>query len=97
MIWNYGDADMERACELIDETNWDTVFKGSDVDCCALSWWKKIMEIMESCIPKQVITRMRNVPWLSQHLIRKIRKKNSLYFVLLGSHVVLKSGKNTRN
>ena len=26
MIWNYWDADMERACELIDETNWDTVF-----------------------------------------------------------------------
>ena len=37
------------------------------------------MEIMESCIPKQVITRIRNVPWLSQYLIRRIRNKNSVF------------------
>ena len=74
---------------LIDETNWDTVFKGSDVDCCALSWWKK----MESCIPKQVITRMRNVPWLSQHLIRKIRKKNSVFRAVRKSCCPQKWGK----
>ena len=50
------------------------------------------MESMESCIPKQVITRMRNVPWLSQHLICKLRKKNSI-FCATRKCVVLKSGK----
>ena len=64
---------------MIEETDWDHLLRESDVDCSAINWHKKFMEIMSVCIPQQTLKRRRNVPWLTKNITRHIRKQNAAF------------------
>ena len=50
-IWSYAYADWEKACELIDNTNWDSLCS----DDIRSNWQQQFMSIIEECIPKGVL------------------------------------------
>ena len=74
----YTYADWEKACELIDNTNWDSLCS----DDINLSWsnrQQQFMGIIEECVPKGVLPPCKNLPWLNKNLICAMRKRNQLY------------------
>ena len=72
---------------MIEETDCDHLLHENDVDCSAINWHKKFMEIMSVCIPQQTLKRRRNVPWLTKNITRHIRKRNAAF------QAAIKSGK----
>lgn len=77
-IWLYSKADLTGAATLITDTDWDALIS----DCVDTSWanWKlKFLEIMSETIPMKTISARHNIPWLNLAILKKIRKRNSLY------------------
>ena len=77
-IWRYAYADWEKACELIDNTNWDSLYS-DDINLSWSNWQQQFMSIIEECIPKGVLPPRKNLPWLNKNLICAMRKRNQLY------------------
>ena len=75
IIWRYKNADFGRACQLINETDWDSLLPSDDIDLATTNWPK----IMQACIPQQTLKKKRNVPWLNKNIIRHIRKRNAAF------------------
>ena len=57
-IWRYKDADYRKACQMINETDWDDLLHEDDVDRSATNWHNRFMEIMSTCIPQQSLKRI---------------------------------------
>ena len=79
LIWKYSQADFAKASDLIDETDWDSLFSGKSVDEACLIWQETFLSIMEQCIPRGVLPKKRNVPWASRYVRRIIIKRNRAY------------------
>ena len=77
-IWRYAHADFQKACQLIDSTDWDSILC-HDVDQSILQWNNCFLNIMEQCIPKATLGRRRNLPWLTKNISSAIRKRNYLF------------------
>ena len=77
-IWRYAHADFQRACRLIDSTDWESILC-HDVDQSILQWNNCFLNIMEQCIPKAILGRRRNLPWLTKNISSAIRKRNYLF------------------
>ena len=77
-IWKYAQADFTKACRLIEDTNWDALL-GDDINDSLYNWQTKFMEIIGECIPKMVLPKRGNLPWMTTKLTRGMRKRNSLY------------------
>ena len=75
-IWRYRDADFAKACQMIDEIEWDGLLH---VDLASFNWCNKFMEVMSTCIPKQSLKCRRNVPWLTKNISRHIRMRNAAF------------------
>ena len=45
VIWRYKEADYGKACQMIDETNWDDLLCNEDVNCSATNWHNKFMKL----------------------------------------------------
>ena len=76
-VWLYKDADFNRACELIEETDWDSLLS-EDVDESTVRWTERYLAIMEQCIPRHSVRRKHNLPWLTTNIVRHIRKRNTI-------------------
>ena len=46
-VWNYEDADFNRACELIDSIDWDSMLT-EDIRSSLFLWHERFMSIMEN-------------------------------------------------
>ena len=84
-VWRYKDADYRKACQMIDETDWDGLLHDDDIDRSTINWHNRFMEIMSTCIPQQSLKRRRNVPWLTKNTIRHIRMRNAAFQAARGS------------
>ena len=78
-IWRYSHADFDRACELIEATDWDSLISSNDIDTCWANWSKRFLQIMEDCIPQSVVRSRRNLPWLTKSITQAIRRRNMLF------------------
>ena len=78
-VWRYSLADWDRACELIEATDWNSLLDHSDINVSWNKWKSAFMNIMEECIPKATLPPRRNRPWLTKKLIQAIRRRNFLY------------------
>ena len=63
-------ADFEMARNLLSEVDWDDIKDESDVNKSLRNWESCFMEIMEKCIPKGMLPRRKNLPWLTKNLFR---------------------------
>ena len=93
VIWRYKEADYGKACQMIDETNWDDLLCNDDVNCSATNWHNKFMEIISSCISRKSLRRKRNVLRISSNLLGSV----TLHSELLKNMVSLKNILNTRS
>ena len=78
-IWRYSHANFDRACELLDSTDWDSIFATNDVSSCWANWHSHFLKIMEKCIPKVVLRSRPNLPWLTKTVTQAIRRRNFLF------------------
>ena len=53
-VWRYPHANFDHACELLDSTDWDSVFDTDNMNTCWANWHSKFMEIMDKCIPQDL-------------------------------------------
>ena len=53
-IWMYKNADFSRACDLIQQTDWECLLS-DDVDRSTKLWTKRLLDIMEECVPQRVL------------------------------------------
>ena len=79
IIWQYKDANYIKACQMAEETDWDTPLHEDDIDRSAINWHKRFMEIMIACISRKSLRRRRNLPWLTKNIIQHIRKRNAAF------------------
>ena len=77
LVWIYKNGDFARACELIDDFDWECVFS-DDVDSSASSW-SPFLEIMNECVPQRALSLRKNLPWLTNDITRLIHQRNSQY------------------
>lgn len=78
--WQNSKGDFNKANDMIDDTDWDQIFSNaSDINHCWSLWHKKILEIMDECIPKAVLPKRKNLPWISSLILKAIKKRNNLY------------------
>ena len=77
-IWRYAHADFVKACNLIENTNWDSVITGNVNEALA-NWENTYMQIMEECIPQKTISKKSNLPWLTRDILRVGRRRTLLY------------------
>ena len=78
-VWLYKHGNFELACRLINETDWDSILIGNDIDLIAQSWTDKFLTIMEQCIPHRNLRKRCNLPWLTKNIVQLIRKRNILF------------------
>ena len=48
-VWLYSRGNYTRACQIIEETDWDQILNGHDVDTAAELWTEKYLSIMNMC------------------------------------------------
>ena len=77
-VWKYSQANFDLARELLENTNWDEILT-EDVNTSWDNWRTRFLKVMEHCIPRVEIKAKRNLPWLTNSVVRAIRKRNSYF------------------
>ena len=78
LIWRYAYADWAKACELIEDFNWDSILSG-DIELSWKLWYHQFMSAMSQSIPNTRIRTRRNLPWLNKPIVKLMRKRNQLF------------------
>ena len=78
LIWRYAHADWDKACELINQFNWDSVLS-DNIELSWKLWSKHFLSIMAQLIPNRVIPTRHNLPWLNKSIIQSMKKRNQLF------------------
>ena len=78
-IWLYEQGDYLKAQTRIAETDWNSILSSDDIDIVATRWTDMFLTIMEQCIPTRYLLTKHNLPWLTSHIMKCIRKRNSLF------------------
>ena len=79
VVWRYSHANWERACNLIEATDWSALLDPTDINLSWTNWSKAFLSIMEKCIPKATLPQRKNRPWLSKKLLQAMRRRNMYY------------------
>ena len=64
---------------MIDETDWNMVLSGSDVNGTAERWTSKFLAIIDECIPSCKLQSKQNFPWITTNIVRLMQKRNTLF------------------
>ena len=72
-------ADFDRANELLDTIEWDSLLPQDDVNTYWAAWKVYFLQIMEICIPSGKVKVRRNLPWINKEVLDAIRKRNTLF------------------
>ena len=75
-IWRYAYGAFDGACELLDSTDWNSLFSSGDINAC-WSIWKE--EIMQLCIPQSTVWIRRNLPLINKQVVQTIRKRDARF------------------
>ena len=80
-VWRYSLTNFERACECLDDTDWDSLFASSNVNICWSNWKARFLEVMVECIPQSTLRSRRNLPWLTKSITQAIQWRSALFKV----------------
>ena len=75
-IWDYKHADFTKDCELINNTDWDSLLLEDDINASTLNWQRQFLETMSKCISHRTLPKRQNLLWVNQHIIRGFHKHN---------------------
>ena len=92
-IWRYNYADFDKAMELLDEIEWESLLNESDVDLYWSALKNYFLQVMEVCIPNAIVKVKKDLPWLNHDIKKAIQKRDSLYRRLKRSGTPANRGK----
>ena len=73
---NFNKGDYATMNSMLQEVNWDSLFKDQDLNGCVDAFYKKMEEITEKCIPLQRHFKPSyRPPWMTKRARKAIRKK----------------------
>ena len=76
-VWLYGNADFNKACHIINATDWNSIITDEiKFNKSTEQWTEKFLSIMEECIPRANIKPRRYLPWITT---RHMRKRNNTF------------------
>ena len=75
LVWIYNEADFDRACELIDEFNWNDVLS-DNVDSLTSLLSQSFLEIMKICVPQRSLKLQKSLPWITGDIVGLIKERN---------------------
>lgn len=76
-IWRYSRADWDRAIELIDCIEWDSLLqKQANEYWC--TWKNDFLQIMEMSIPHATARVKTSPPWINRKILNAIKKRDRL-------------------
>ena len=64
---------------MLSSVDWEQLIDPTDVNQSLLTWENYFMNVMESCIPKGILPKRKNLPWLSKNIRRAMQKRNNVY------------------
>ena len=65
--------------DMLSSVDWEQLIDPTDVNQSLLTWENYFMNVMESCIPKGILPKRKNLPWLSKNIRRAMQKRNNVY------------------
>ena len=77
-VWRYSLADWQKAIELIECIEWDSILS-REVDERWNDWKNCFLQVMELCIPHTTAQVRRNLPWLNKGILNAIKKRDTLF------------------
>ncbi len=79
-IWLYDKADYEGLNNALDAVDWDNELLGDTLDESCSKWLEKYLNIIGAYIPhKKVTIRPSDLPWRTNEIRRKSRKRDRLH------------------
>ena len=75
LVWRYNYADLSLASTLIENTNWDLLFSGDNIDLSWTSWHQCFLSIMKESIPNSTLRSRQNLSWLNKQLVQAMYRK----------------------
>ena len=84
-VWCYSLANFDLECDLLNESDWNSMFSNaSNVNQHWSSWQKRFLEIMEICIPKEGLPPKRISLGSLHHCLAQWR--GELSFQIIQTH-----------
>ena len=99
-VWCYQEADFEKANNLLSQLQWDSLVNDQHgVDTSWMNWYNHFTHTMSECIPKKRIVSDNRTPWISEDILKAIRRRNRLFaaYKKSGNEYKLVEYKYTRN
>ena len=59
-VWLYGNADFNKACHIINATDWNSIIT-DEINKSTEQWTEKFLSIMEECIPRANIYQTKKI------------------------------------
>ena len=76
-VWHFQDADWERLCSEISETNWGFL-EATEPSAGAEALTDRLLELAEASIPKRTVqTRKSSHPWLTEKGEEAVKRKHA--------------------
>ena len=79
LLWRYTEANVERACALIRNTDWKIILT-SNVNESWQNWKRIFLEIMQQCVPQAKQQCRRRLPWINKSIMCAIKRRDHLYY-----------------
>ena len=96
-VWRYNLANFELANDLLLDIDPASILIIDDVNASWSNFNVVFLDVMSKCIPRSTISPERNQPWLSQNLMKLIRKKNVLFSRVKHCQRLLSNYRKMRN
>ena len=83
-IRDMNDNNIQLFKQKLGEVNWSSVCSSDDANMSYVKFMEKFQELYDECIPKKRIKKRKSrnnprTPWISQSLLKCIRRRNILY------------------
>ena len=77
-VWCYSLGDFEKACEMLEEINWECIIDKTDVDVSWRNWQSTFLSVVNDCVPRKTLPHRKHVAWITPNILRAIKHQNSL-------------------
>jgi len=77
-IWKYKLANFEAANEILSNVDWNSLLD-DDINQAWYNWQAQFLLVMEDCIPKGMLPKRKQPPWITKQIRSAICKWNQLY------------------
>ena len=98
-VWCYSLGDYAKACDMLDNIDWDCLLCKSDIDQCWARWHNVFCNVISECVPKKILPSKKHLPWISPSICKAMKMRNSLFkaYKSTGNHLKFLKYKLCRN